>query len=109
MLQNLNQLIDTLWKAALVTGVGGIFLGLFWTGKFPGIDVMSRDQYTSITLVGDQKLLNEIKISGDWVYEAEVNIKDTVFFEDGCKKRLRNVHINQTSSVTRHLIGEKKK
>ncbi|MCC5609759.1 hypothetical protein LC612_24020 [Nostoc sp. CHAB 5834] len=109
MLTNLNQLIDTPWKVALVAGIGGISLGLLFSGKFTGFDFSNQPERTSLRLVGDQQLLEEINIDGDWVYEAEVNTKDTVFFEDGCRKRLGTVHINQTYSVSINFAGERKK
>ena len=55
-----------------------------------------------------QELTDKVNVVGEWIYVAETNDSDIVFSEDGCKRRLGTVNIEQVEGTEIKLYAERK-
>lgn len=108
MFEKLQKILEENWKVILAA-IGGTVIGGFVFGNIiNGFSISHKDGVAHIAI--NQNLLpDSVDVTGEWVYAAETNNNDIGFSEDGCKKRLGTVYINQRAgSYEINLSGERK-
>ncbi|MFL9458664.1 MULTISPECIES: hypothetical protein [Nostocales] len=86
----------------------GFLSGAIFGGHLKSVSAIFGNDKKYFDFRVNQPFLNELDITGDWVYVAEANEKDILFSEDNCKKRFGTVYINQVFSTEINLTGQRR-